>query len=65
MRRFALDKFGEGYDAVICGHSHRPVFEIHETAGRARTFMTLGDWIRYCSYGVFEDGSFSLSFFRP
>ncbi|HOI73277.1 MAG TPA: UDP-2,3-diacylglucosamine diphosphatase [Syntrophales bacterium] len=65
MRRFALNKFGEGYDAVICGHSHRPVIEIHETAGRARTFMTLGDWIRHCSYGVFEDGSFSLSFFRP
>jgi UDP-2,3-diacylglucosamine hydrolase len=65
MRRFALEKFREGYDAVLCGHSHRPVIEHYETNGCTRTFMTLGDWIHHCSFGVFEDGVFSLSFFQP
>lgn len=64
MRRFALEKFKEGYDAVLCGHSHRPVIERYETDGCIRTFMTLGDWIHHRSFGVFEDGAFSLSFFK-
>jgi UDP-2,3-diacylglucosamine hydrolase len=65
MRRFALQKFEEGYDAVVCGHSHKPVIERYDASGRSRTFMTLGDWVRHCSYGVFENGEFSLSFFQP
>jgi UDP-2,3-diacylglucosamine hydrolase len=65
LRRFALGKFEEGYDAVVCGHSHRPVIERYETGGRSRTFLTLGDWVTHFSFGVFENGAFALSFFRP
>jgi UDP-2,3-diacylglucosamine hydrolase len=65
MRRFALEKFTEGYDAVVLGHSHKPVIERFEVNGRPCTFLTLGDWIRHCSYGVCEDGVFSQPFFQP
>jgi UDP-2,3-diacylglucosamine hydrolase len=61
MEAFALEKFQEGFDAVILGHCHIPILKEFEINGRAKTFATLGDWIRYHSYLTYEDGRFTLS----
>ena len=61
MEAFALEKFQEGFDAVILGHCHIPILKEFEINGRAKTFATLGDWIRYHSYLYYEDGRFILS----
>jgi UDP-2,3-diacylglucosamine hydrolase len=65
MRRFALGKFQEGYDAVILGHCHKPI--LHEAIydGRPKTFVTLGDWNTGDSYLACNDGRFSLNRFLP
>jgi len=60
MKAFALEKFQEGYDAVILGHCHEPFFEEYVVDGRKKTFATLGDWLRHHSYLYYEDGRFSL-----
>ena len=50
MYRFALEKFHEGYDAVILGHCHKPLLREIVSGDRKKTFVTLGDWITHDSY---------------
>lgn len=57
---FAADKFKQGFDFVIVGHSHRPVLE--EIDGHA--FLNLGDWIKHFSYGMLENGKLSLQYWN-
>lgn len=64
MRQFSLNKFHEGFDAVILGHSHMPVLEHYDVDGRRKTFAALGDWIDHYSYLTFEKGVYTLSFYR-
>jgi UDP-2,3-diacylglucosamine hydrolase len=64
MEAFALNKFHEGIDAVIIGHSHIPLLKEYEIGGRRKTFVTLGDWIKHYSYLCYEDGRFTLSFYK-
>jgi UDP-2,3-diacylglucosamine hydrolase len=45
-REFARAKWGEGYDVVILGHSHIPVFE---KVGE-KYYINLGDWIEHFTY---------------
>jgi len=47
---YARGKFAEGYQAVVMGHSHRPV----EHADGARTYVNLGDWITEYTFGVHD-----------
>lgn len=63
MESFAQSKFREGYDAVILGHSHRPLLRTSLVGGRERTFASLGDWVEHYSYLVCENGRFDLRFF--
>lgn len=65
MKRFALEKFREGYDAVILGHCHRPA--LHEVIcdGRRKSFATLGDWAANDSYLSCDGGRFALNRFSP
>jgi UDP-2,3-diacylglucosamine hydrolase len=63
MHLFALEKFSEGYDAVVLGHCHRPLIREEERRGRRKTFATLGDWITHDSFLLCEDGRFSLGRF--
>jgi UDP-2,3-diacylglucosamine pyrophosphatase LpxH len=63
MRLFADDKFMEGYDAVILGHSHAETLSQQELNGRMRTFATLGDWMTFYTYLAYEDGRFFLNNF--
>jgi UDP-2,3-diacylglucosamine hydrolase len=63
MYRFSLDKFEEGYDAVILGHCHKPLIREVQCGGRLRTFATLGDLITHDSYLLYENGRFTLNRF--
>jgi UDP-2,3-diacylglucosamine hydrolase len=65
MFRFALEKFNEGYDAVILGHCHKPLLRETLSGDRRKTFVTLGDWITHDSYLLFDEGRFTLQRFLP
>ncbi len=52
----AAEKIAEGFDIVICGHYHALVVQpIH-----GGTMVVLGDWMRYDSYAVLENGDIAL-----
>ncbi|MBE9547506.1 MAG: UDP-2,3-diacylglucosamine diphosphatase, partial [Proteobacteria bacterium] len=65
MEAFTVEKFKEGFDAVILGHCHTPTMKQYVIDGKEKTFVTLGDWISHYSYLLYEDGSFTLDFYRP
>ncbi len=65
MRRFAMGKIQEGYDAVILGHCHEPLLQQVSRGGRVRSFATLGDWMTHGSYLLIDDGRFTLQSFPP
>jgi UDP-2,3-diacylglucosamine hydrolase len=52
----AAEKFAEGFDIVICGHYHHLINEPVESG----TLVVLGDWMKYDSYAVLENGQISL-----
>ncbi|MFQ5602774.1 MAG: UDP-2,3-diacylglucosamine diphosphatase [bacterium] len=45
-RRFALSKLQQGFDAVILGHTHKPLFEKISS----KYYINLGDWIDNFTY---------------
>lgn len=65
MEAYTLEKFKEGFDAVILGHCHKPTIRQYTIDGREKTFVTLGDWISYYSYLLYENGKFTLSVHKP
>jgi UDP-2,3-diacylglucosamine hydrolase len=65
MHGFAVEKYREGFDAVIFGHCHLPSFREEEIGGRRRIFVTLGDWIKHHRYLLYENGRFTLNHFLP
>jgi UDP-2,3-diacylglucosamine hydrolase len=64
IREFAAARFKEGYDAVVIGHFHLPLFEQTES-DKKRTILSLGDWITHYSYGEWRNGEFSLKQYKP
>jgi UDP-2,3-diacylglucosamine hydrolase len=50
------------HDYYIFGHRHLPL-EV-SIGNDASTYIGLGDWVEYQSYGVLEDGVFSLEYFE-
>ncbi|MHB8828184.1 MAG: UDP-2,3-diacylglucosamine diphosphatase [Syntrophales bacterium] len=60
MRIFAEERFGEGFDAVILGHSHAETLKQEQANGKQRIFATLGDWIELSTCLVCENGRFSF-----
>ncbi len=56
LRAYGKRCFSEGYDAVVTGHFHLPLFEERE----GRTLVALGDWVEQFSYARWENGRFSL-----
>jgi UDP-2,3-diacylglucosamine hydrolase len=61
MQEYAAKKIEEGFDYVIMGHFHRPQnIEIKRKDGSNGYYITLGDWIRNFTYGVFSDGKFEI-----
>jgi len=57
---YAKDKFNQGYDFVILGHSHEPFLK---TIGN-KAFLNLGDWIKHFSYGKINNGTLSLNYWN-
>ena len=55
-RRAAHAKLDEGFDAVVFGHLHIPMYERYGD----KAFLIVGDWIRRYTYVVLKDGRFEL-----
>lgn len=60
MHQFADDRFRDGFDAVILGHCHKVQLDEKIVNGSRRVFVTLGDWLRHCSYLRYAGGKFVL-----
>lgn len=50
FRTFAMNKFREGIDVVILGHSHYPEEVLERIDGREKVYFNVGDWITFFSY---------------
>ena len=49
-------------DFFIFGHRHLPmIIELNDQT----TYFNLGEWINYCTYGVFDGERFELKIFEP
>lgn len=57
---FAVEKFNQGFNYVIVGHSHKPLL----TTIGANRYINLGDWIQHFSYGKLENGILTLNFWN-
>lgn len=64
MKDFAVQKLTEGFDYIIMGHYHKPVMEKININNHKGYFITLGDWIKYNSYGLFNGTNFTLNFWE-
>jgi UDP-2,3-diacylglucosamine hydrolase len=64
MKAFSMEKFNEGFDAVILGHCHQAHIEQPMINGRKKTFAVLGDWISYYTYLFYHRGEFTLCSFE-
>jgi UDP-2,3-diacylglucosamine hydrolase len=61
MYEFAAGKIETGYDYIIMGHFHKPQnVEVKRKDNTNGYFITLGDWIKHFSYGVYSEGKFEL-----
>ncbi len=56
MSAFAGKMIASGYDAVIMGHRHRPLYEVIGSG----VYINLGDWINHNTYATLENGKFEL-----
>lgn len=56
LKDFASLKIDEGFDYVILGHRHKPEFERINNG----FYINLGDWIDFCTYGIFFENRFEL-----
>jgi UDP-2,3-diacylglucosamine pyrophosphatase LpxH len=57
--RITVDAKNQGYDGVVCGHIHKPAFELHEESGAY--YVNSGDWMQNCSAFVeHHDGRLEL-----
>jgi UDP-2,3-diacylglucosamine hydrolase len=50
------------YDYFIFGHRHLPIdFKLNESS----RYINLGDWLKFDSYGFFDDLEFELKYYKP
>ncbi len=57
---YARAKLDEGYDAVMIGHTHEPVFREFENG----IYVNTGDFIDHFSYGKLSEGRLRLEFLQ-
>ena len=57
---YATEKFNQGYDYVIIGHSHNPLLEKMDD----KVLINLGDWISHFSYGKIANATLSLNYWN-
>jgi UDP-2,3-diacylglucosamine hydrolase len=66
VRRFALDKLSEGFDAVILAHTHVPEAVAVEKESGVGYYYNVGNWLRDFSYLRYNgERGFSLEYFTP
>ena len=58
--RFARERFEEGVDFVIMGHTHIPIIKEFED----RFFINIGDWMENFTYGIYDGFQFRLEKWR-
>ncbi|MGD0338766.1 MAG: UDP-2,3-diacylglucosamine diphosphatase [Bacteroidota bacterium] len=56
MKEFAERMLNEGFDYVIMGHRHIPLYHIMEKG----VYVNLGDWMVHNSYAVFDETELHL-----
>jgi len=57
---FARSKLGEGYDAVLIGHTHQPVLKKFDQG----LYINTGDFYNHYSYARMVDGQLTLEYLR-
>jgi len=55
-RHAARARLEEGFDAVVFGHVHVPMYERYGD----RIFLIVGDWMKHYTYAMLRDGQFEL-----
>jgi UDP-2,3-diacylglucosamine hydrolase len=55
---FAKERFEEGFDCVLLGHTHRPCI----CQEKDRTYINTGDWIENFSYAEFDGHRLMLKY---
>lgn len=65
FREKAKAAIAGGFDAAVFGHSHWPVLESLDVAGRSGTFANCGDWVEHFTYVRFDGNRFSLEKAEP
>ncbi len=61
LRRFAREKWKEGYEVVILGHSHTP----DRVEEDGRLYINTGEWIKAFTYLEVTGSSFDLKEYNP
>jgi len=50
FRDFAMNKFREGIDVVVLGHSHYPEEIVERVDGEEKAYYNVGDWMTFFSF---------------
>lgn len=56
--KFAKRKLAQGYDAVLIGHIHHPVYQKFDTG----VYLNTGDFFEHFSYAKLADGRLTLEY---
>lgn len=59
-RRAAREKIQEGFNYVLFAHTHEPLLEKVEQG----IYINTGDWMKYFSYAVYDDGGMTLKYWN-
>ena len=57
---YAAARHREGFDTVVLGHLHIPVFEESRAGNSAVTYVNLGDWITWRTFLWWENGRLEM-----
>jgi len=60
FRDYAAARRRQGFDTVILGHLHIPVFEESQGEGGAFTYVNLGDWMAWRTFLRWDGGRLEL-----
>jgi UDP-2,3-diacylglucosamine hydrolase len=60
MVEFAEEKIRHGFDFVLMGHNHRPLFHAYQRGA----YINLGNWIDAYTYAVFDGKKLSLEVWK-
>ncbi len=62
-RAIAAAALPQGYQTVICGHTHTPKDKIVLMPGQAIRYINCGDWVEHCTAAEYQDGRWDLHYF--